>query len=85
MICEALANHTPILSSRIDGSIGLLGHDYPGFFECGNTAALTHLLHRAESDRKFYRELKRACSNRRSLVEPAAEKRAFKLLLQELW
>src|SRR5205085_1135242 len=54
---EAVTLSVPVLSSRIAGSIGLLGKDYPGFFPCGDTQALADLLHRAEADAEFYRTL----------------------------
>ena len=46
VISEAVAAGVPVLASRIDGSVGLLGRDYPGYFPVGDTAALARLLHR---------------------------------------
>ena len=40
VISEAVAAGVPVLASRIDGSVGLLGRDYPGYFPVGDTAAL---------------------------------------------
>ena len=34
-VCEAIACSVPVISSRISGSIGLLGEDYPGYFPAG--------------------------------------------------
>jgi putative glycosyltransferase (TIGR04348 family) len=56
-ISEALALRIPIVASRIPGSIGLLGEAYPGYFPVQDTAALAHLLHRAETDDTFYAAL----------------------------
>jgi putative glycosyltransferase (TIGR04348 family) len=56
-ISEALAMQVPIVASRIPGSIGLLGETYPGYFPVQDTAALSHLLHRAETDTTFYASL----------------------------
>jgi putative glycosyltransferase (TIGR04348 family) len=39
VISEAVAAGVPVLASRIDGSVGLLGRDYPGYFPVGDTAA----------------------------------------------
>jgi putative glycosyltransferase (TIGR04348 family) len=83
VISEALAASVPVLSSRIAGSIGLLGEHYPGYFPVGDTAALAQLLDRAESDKSFYRTLKSQCARLRPLVEPAHERRAWKVLLRE--
>lgn len=83
-ICEALACGVPVLSSRIDGSIGLLGKDYPGYFETGNTRQLTDLLHRFEADAAFRSRLKSDCQELAPLVEPQREFAAWRQLLTEL-
>ena len=57
VISEALAVGVPVVSSRIAGSIGLLGADYPGYFPFADTRALADLLHRAETDTEFYNGL----------------------------
>jgi hypothetical protein len=73
-----------VISSRISGSIGLLGADYPGYFAVGDTEALAHLLTRAETDRAFYHSLRQACAERREIVDPANERRSWARLLEEL-
>jgi putative glycosyltransferase (TIGR04348 family) len=83
-ISEALAASVPVLSSRIAGSIGLLGADYPGYFPVGDTAALAQLLERAESDAAFYRALQERCARLRHLVDPARERQSWADLLAEL-
>jgi len=40
VIIEALASGTPVLASRIDGNLGLLGDDYAGVFEPGEATGL---------------------------------------------
>jgi hypothetical protein len=59
VVTEAVAVSVPVVSSRIAGSVGLLGADYPGFFPFADTAALAGLLRRAETDAPFYADLKR--------------------------
>ncbi|HME90447.1 MAG TPA: TIGR04348 family glycosyltransferase, partial [Myxococcaceae bacterium] len=83
-VTEALACGVPILSSRIPGSIGLLGKSYPGYFEPGNTAQLARLLWRAESEPAFLSTLRRRCASLRWLVAPARERGSWKQLLSEL-
>ena len=59
-LCEALAQPTPtapVVATRIGGLVGTLGDDYPGYFPVEDTAALTRLLWRAESDGAFYATL----------------------------
>ena len=70
VISEAVAAKVPILASRIDGSVGLLGRDYPGYFPVGDTAALARLLHRVESDPPYLSRLQRAIAAARSSLPP---------------
>ena len=84
VISEAVAAKVPILASRIDGSVGLLGRDYPGYFPVGDTVALARLLHRVESDPPYLSRLQRAIARRALLFRPAREKAAWKKLIREL-
>ena len=84
VVSEALACSVPVISSRISGSIGLLGEDYPGYFPVGDTRALSRLMQRAESDTDFYESLKSSCAHLRSLVDPDRERESLNRLLQEL-
>jgi putative glycosyltransferase (TIGR04348 family) len=83
-VSEALALSVPVLSSRISGSVGLLGADYPGYFPFGDTEALARLLGRAEADEGFYHALQHWCARLRPLVDPARERQSWAELLQEL-
>lgn len=84
VLVEALALGVPVLASRIDGSVGILGGDYPGYFPAAYTAALAKLLRRVETDAAFYRELRRSCRRLRPRVAPRAERQALQRLLREL-
>jgi putative glycosyltransferase (TIGR04348 family) len=84
VLSEALACAVPVVASRIPGLIGTLGTDYPGYFATGDTAALTEILARAESDAGFYRSLKSICKRLSPLVSPNRESAAWKKLLQEI-
>lgn len=84
VVSEAVAAGVPVLSSRISGSVGLLGDDYPGYFPCGDTEALTRLLRRAETDASFYKSLRKWCRQLRPLVKPARERQSWRRLLHEL-
>jgi putative glycosyltransferase (TIGR04348 family) len=83
-VSEAIACSVPVISSRISGSIGLLGEEYPGYFPMGDTEVLSYLLLRAETDAGFYESLASRCARRASLVNPANERQAWHELLQEL-
>jgi glycosyltransferase involved in cell wall biosynthesis len=84
VIGEAAVAGVPILASRIEGSIGLLGARHPGFFDVGDTHALRDLMLRSESERGFYRELKRASREAAGLFRPERERRAWRALISEL-
>ena len=83
-VCEAIACSVPVISSRISGSIGLLGKDYPGFFPTGDTQALTDMLIRLETDTAFYDTLKTWCEGLKPIVDPDRERQSWKRLLQDL-
>ena len=50
---EAAAAQTPIVASHNDASTSLLGEDFPGLFPFGDTAKLSALLLRCESEPAF--------------------------------
>lgn len=84
VISEALVSGLPVLASRIDGSVGLLGEGYPGYFPVSDTAALTDLLDRAEREHAFLASLEAECRARAPLFTPEREKAALAKLLAEL-
>jgi putative glycosyltransferase (TIGR04348 family) len=84
VVSEAVAAGVPVLASRIDGSVGLLGRDYPGYFPVGDTAALARLLQRIESNPGFLKRLERAIARRAPLFRPARETAAWKNLIGEV-
>lgn len=83
-VSEALALGVPILSTRIPGSVGLLGDDYPGYFPVGDAAALAGLLRRAETDPGFLAELADHVRARAWVTAPTEERRRWAALLAEL-
>jgi glycosyltransferase involved in cell wall biosynthesis len=83
VLCEAIACGIPTVASRIQGSVGLLGPDYPGYFATGDTRKLAALLHRAETDQEFLKGLRSATERLKPLVEPARERQAWRELLKE--
>ena len=85
VISEAITLGVPVVSSRIAGSLGLLGAGYAGFFLFGDTQALTDLLLRAETDTAFYQVLYTQCALRRPLFNPARERQSWHDLLRELF
>ena len=88
VVMEAVCSGTPVLASRIDGNVGLLGADYSGYFEPGDAAGLSGLLRQVrasqgQSDGLLAR-LTAQCAVRAPLFAPAAERRALLGLVAEL-
>jgi len=84
VVSEAAMAGVAILASRIDGNVGLLGRDYPGYFAVGDTGTLARLLRRIEREPDFVARLTcavRLCARRFS---PGRELRAWRRLLAEL-
>ena len=65
VISEALVANVPVVASAIDGSIGLLGEDYPGYYPLEDEQALSRLLLRCETEPSFYQQLVDAGRQRR--------------------
>ena len=84
VISEAAVAGVPVLASRIDGNVGLLGTDYPGYFPVGNTRALARLLQRLEQEPRFVARLRKALTRRAPLFRPAREIAAWRRLLAGL-
>ena len=84
VLAEALMASTPILATRTDGAVGMLGADYPGLFDPGDAIGLARLLERAEFDPRFLAGLTIAGATRRPLFERAREVAAWRELLAQL-
>lgn len=84
VISEAAVAGVPVLASRMDGNVGLLGTGYPGYFPVGDTAALARLLQRIEREPHFARRLSAALECRAPLFRPAREIAAWRRLLASL-
>lgn len=84
VISEAVVAGLPVISSRIAGSIGLLGRDHPGYFEVGDTEALASLLSKCETDAELRLQLTERSRSLAPLFDPAREAEAWCELLREL-
>jgi len=84
VISEAVVAGVPVLASRMDGNIGLLGAGYPGYFPIGDTKALARLLQKLEGDPRFVARLRQAVARRAPLFRPARETAAWRRLLAGL-
>lgn len=84
VVIEAVRSGTPVLASRIDGNVGLLGEAYGGYFAPGDAAALAALLRTARDDPAMLAALSAQCAARAPLFDPAREREALHALLAEL-
>jgi putative glycosyltransferase (TIGR04348 family) len=90
VIMEAAACGTPVLASKIDGNVGMLGADYGGYFPWGDATALAALLRECHESRRpqhgagLLRRLARQCAKRAPLFRPDAERAALRRLLRDL-
>jgi len=84
VISEACVAGLPVIASDIDGSVGLLGEDYAGYYPLRDTAALRTLLLKAESNPDYLSTLKMQCQQRANLFTPEAERQRWKNLLKEV-
>lgn len=81
VISEAVVDTTPVIASRIPGSVGLLGDDYSGYFPVGDTESLMKLLLRTEKDAEFYARLQQQCTSLAPLFRPQEESKRWRRLL----
>jgi putative glycosyltransferase (TIGR04348 family) len=81
---EAIACGVPILSTRIEGSMGILGADHLGYFPVGEATALAALFEKCATDAEFLVDLRRRSERLRVLLSPAEERRRWSELLDEL-
>ena len=84
VVSEAMVADVPVIASDIDGNVGLLGEDYPGYFPVEDTGALCALLQRAETDRDFLLRLLEHGNARKHLFTPEQESRNWRTLLEDL-
>jgi putative glycosyltransferase (TIGR04348 family) len=84
VLSEAVVAKVPVLASKIAGTVGILGEDYPGYFAVGNTQELAQLLLRTETDFPFLGELLQWGERLVPEFAPAREQAAWAELLSEL-
>ena len=84
IVSEAIVCGVPVIASKVDGNIGLLGTDYEGYYPAQDEAALAALLRRAETEPAYLKTLARQCRAKKTLFTAAKEKAAWRALLKEL-
>ncbi len=84
VVIEAIRSQVPVLASRIDGNVGLLGRDYEGYFPLGNADALAALMHRFAAEPAFAARLAAQCALREPRLTPQAESANVRSLLKDM-
>ena len=84
VIIEAVRSGVPVIASRIGGSVGLLGADYPGLFPVGDDEALAELIQRVRQEPGFLAALRQHCARRSALFDPERERDAVRALAHNL-
>jgi putative glycosyltransferase (TIGR04348 family) len=85
VVIEALVSGTPVIASRIDGNVGLLGADYSGYFDWGDAPALATLLTRMRDDVVMLDALRAQCAQRAALFHPRLERQTLLNLVAALF
>ena len=93
VVMEAVRAGTPVLASRIDGNVGMLGADYEGYFEAGNAQGLAALLRQCRADQSnplpdngsLLQRLQHQCAQRAPLFATEREQAALLALVDKLW
>lgn len=81
VVIEAIRSGTPVVASRIDGNVGLLGDDYAGYFSVGDAGALAALLARLRDDPAMLADLGRQCAAAAGAFDPSSESAALHALV----
>ena len=84
VVIEALRSGTPVLASRIDGNVGLLGEHYAGYFPVGDAHAVAALLRQSRDDPAMLAALQTQCAARAPRFDPASERATLLALVNDL-
>ena len=88
VVMEALVSGTPVLASRIDGNVGMLGQDHDGYFEWNDSATLAALLTECRQSQchpsGLLQTLRRQALSRAALFLPETERREVRGLVNDL-
>jgi putative glycosyltransferase (TIGR04348 family) len=83
VISEAVVAGVPVVASDIEGSIGLLGAQYPGYYALESEAALAEMLLHCEQDEAFLQQLLEQGQQQRERYSPQHELNGWRELLNQ--
>ncbi|NRF71620.1 TIGR04348 family glycosyltransferase [Aquincola sp. S2] len=84
VVIEAVRAGLPVIASRIDGNVGLLGEDYEGYFPAGDAQTLAAALRRFQADAAWAARLRRQCAERAQDFAPEREAAAVQRLVADM-
>lgn len=84
VVIEAVVSGTPVIASRIDGNLGLLGEDYPGVFEPGDARGLRQLIERCRDEPAMLADLRNRCAARADSFKPQHERGVLRELMRSV-
>jgi putative glycosyltransferase (TIGR04348 family) len=84
VVIEAVTAGTPVIASRIDGNVGLLGDDYEGYFPWGDVPALVSLLERCRDEPAMLGRLREQCERVAPGFHPDREAQTLNTLMSGL-
>lgn len=84
VVSEAAVAGVPVIASRVDGCVGLLGPRHPGYFDVGDTAGLARLMRRLETEPALGARLRQSSRRLARLLTPEREREAWRRLIEEI-
>ncbi len=84
VVAEAAVDRVPLLATRVGGTVGQLGPDYPGYLAVGDARGLAERIGALAADPRALGALRTAMRERASAFSPARERRALAALLRPL-
>jgi putative glycosyltransferase (TIGR04348 family) len=84
VIVEAVRSGTPVIASRVEGNIGLLGEDYGGYVAWGDAQALADAISRARDEPGYLDQLQGQCTLLAPQFTPAQERASLLSLLEPM-
>ena len=84
VISEAVVADVPVIASKVDGNIGLLGKNYRGYYPVGNTKELRKVILKAETDKAFIQSLAKQCNSIKSKFTGEREQESWAKLIRNI-
>ncbi len=81
---ESIVLGVPVLATRVEGNVGMLGEDYEGYFGVGDVGELAALMKRVLVDAVFLSRLREQVGVRAGLLRPEREKLGWMQLLENI-